>query len=91
MEEIIRNAPPEELRWCTFCRRVYFVGLGTFQDRTIENVYAGKEIVSCDGGNFISLIHALDIASVIVTALMCAPAGSVFNGASKGVNCNEQY
>lgn len=75
----------------TFCRRVYFVGLGTFQDRTIENVYTGKEIVSCGGGNFIFLIYTLDMASVIVAALMCAPAGSVFNSTSKDVNCNEQY
>ncbi len=78
MEEMIRNVSPEELHWCIL-RGGNFVGPGTFQDRTIENLRAGKEVVLCDGRNFVSLIHVSDMAAAIVAALMRAPAGSVFN------------
>ncbi len=78
MEEMIRNVSPEELHWCIL-RGGTFVGPGTFQDRTIENLRAGKEVVSRDGRNFVSLIHVSDMATAIVAALRRAPAGSVFN------------
>lgn len=78
MEEMIRNVSPEKLHWCIL-RGGTFVGPGTFQDRTIENLRAGKEVVPCDGRNFVSLIHVSDMATAIVAAFMRAPAGSVFN------------
>ncbi|MCG3212626.1 MAG: hypothetical protein FOGNACKC_06296 [Anaerolineae bacterium] len=78
MEEMVRNVSPEELQWCIL-RGGTFVGPGTFQDRMIENLRAGKEVVPCDGRNFISLIHVSDMATAIVAALMRAPTGSVFN------------
>jgi nucleoside-diphosphate-sugar epimerase len=78
MEEMIRNVSPHELDWCVL-RGGTFVGVGTFQDRTIETLRTGKEIVPCDGRNFISLIHVSDMATAMVAALMHAPAGSIFN------------
>lgn len=78
MEALIRNVPPEALHWCIL-RGGTFVGPGTFQDRTIEAIRAGREVVPCDGRNFVSLIHVSDMAAAFVAALGRAPAGSVFN------------
>jgi len=78
MEEMIRNIPIHHLHWCIL-RGGSFVGSCTFQDRTIENIRAGREIVPCNGRNFISLIHVADMATATVAALKYAPAGSIFN------------
>ncbi|MBV6403225.1 MAG: hypothetical protein CNIPEHKO_03562 [Anaerolineales bacterium] len=78
MEEMIRNIPTRHLHW-SILRGGSFVGHGTFQDRVIENIRAGKEIIPCDGRNFISLIHVADMATATVAALNHAPAGSIFN------------
>jgi len=78
MEEMIRNIPTHHLHWCIL-RGGSFAGSDTFQDRAIENIRAGKEIIPCDGRNFISLIHVADMATATVAALQYAPAGSVFN------------
>lgn len=78
MEGMIRQIPTQQLHWCIL-RGGTFVGPDTFQDRTIENMRAGKEIIPCDGSNFISLIHVADMAAASVAALNHAPAGSVFN------------
>lgn len=78
MEGMLCNIPAHELNWCIL-RGGSFVGKDTFQERTIENLRAGKEIVPCDGKNFISLIHVNDMATATVAALKYAPAGSTFN------------
>jgi nucleoside-diphosphate-sugar epimerase len=78
MEEMIRNIPPHDLHWCIL-RGGTFGGKGTFQDRDIEALRAGKGIVPCSGKNFISLIHVADMATAVVAALEHAPAASVFN------------
>lgn len=78
MEEMIRNIPAHNLHW-TILRGGAFVGPGTFQESDIENLRAGREVIPCDGTNFISLIHAADMASAVAAALERAPAGSIFN------------
>lgn len=78
MEDMIRNIPTHQLHWCIL-RGGSFVGGDTFQDRAIENIRAGREIIPCDGRNFISLIHVADMATATVAALKHAPAGSIFN------------
>jgi nucleoside-diphosphate-sugar epimerase len=78
MEEMIQNILPHNLHWCIL-RGGAFVGSGTFQDRSIENLRTGKEIVPCNGRNFISPIHVTDMATAIVASLKHAPAGSIFN------------
>jgi nucleoside-diphosphate-sugar epimerase len=78
MEQMIRNTPLAELEWCIL-RGGTFVGKDTFQENTIERLRSGNENVVCDGRNFTSLIHVLDMASAVVAAIENAPAGSVFN------------
>ena len=78
MENLVRAVAPDQLAWCIM-RGGTFVGAGTFQAATIERLQAGREIVPGDGSNFVSLIHAADMASAIVAALDRAPAGSTFN------------
>jgi 2-alkyl-3-oxoalkanoate reductase len=78
MEEMIRNIPPHDLHW-SILRGGSFVGEGTFQDREIENLHAGRAKIPCDGTNFISLIHVADMATALIAALKYAPAGSTFN------------
>lgn len=78
MEEMIRKISSHDLHWCIL-RGGSFVGRGTFQDGMIENLRAGREIIPCDGRNFISLIHVADMAAAVVAALDHAPAGSIFN------------
>ncbi len=78
MEEMILNVPPNDLHWCIL-RGGTFVGRGTSQDVTIENLRTGREALPCNGTNFISLIHVTDMATAVGAALQNAPAGSVFN------------
>jgi nucleoside-diphosphate-sugar epimerase len=78
MEEMIRSVSSQEVHWCIL-RGGSFVGDGTFQDNSIENLRAGKETVPCNGENFISLIHVSDMAAAIVAALKYAPVDSIFN------------
>jgi nucleoside-diphosphate-sugar epimerase len=78
MENMVRETSIEQLQWCIL-RGGTFVGKGTFQDTTIENLLAGREVVAGDGSNFISLVSVADMASAIAVALVRAPAGSIFN------------
>lgn len=78
MEEMVRNIGARNLDWCIL-RGASFVGSDTFQDEMIEKLRAGKEIVPCNGKNFVSLIHVADIATAVVAALNHAPTGSIFN------------
>lgn len=78
MEQMIRNIPPEDLKWCIL-RGGTFVGEGTFQENAIERLRSGEETVPCDGRNFRSLIHVEDMAAAVAAAIETAPAGSIFN------------
>lgn len=78
MEQMIQDIQPEKLEWCIL-RGGTFVGPGTLQEKAIERLRSGKEIVPCDGRNFVSLVHVGDMANAIAAAIENAPAGSVFN------------
>ena len=77
MERMVKAVPPARMA-CCILRGGAFVGPGTFQERTLEDLRAGKALVPCDGHNFLSLIHVADMASAVVAALR-APAASTFN------------
>jgi nucleoside-diphosphate-sugar epimerase len=78
MEGMVRATSPQQLRWCIL-RGGTFVGRDTFQDDTIENLRAGRQIVLGDGRNFIAPIHVADMAQALAAALQHAPAGTIFN------------
>lgn len=78
MEQLVRANPPETLEWCIL-RGGEFVGPGTFQDRTIEDLKDGKITVPGEGNNYISLVHIADMARAMNMALNRASAGSIFN------------
>lgn len=78
MEQMVRDTPLTELEW-SILRGGSFVGKDTFQENLIERLRSGKETVPCDGRNFISLIHVMDIANAFTAALESASAGTIFN------------
>jgi len=78
METMIRGSSARGLDWCIL-RGGAFVGQDTFQDGVVEKLRAGKEIIPCNGENFLSLIHVTDMAAAFVAALKFAPTGSTFN------------
>ncbi len=90
MEGMLRAIPTDRLSWCIL-RGGSFVGPGTFQERAIENLRLGREVIPCHGQNFLSLIHVADIASATVAALQHAPAGSTFNIVDEPLRQHEYY
>jgi nucleoside-diphosphate-sugar epimerase len=78
MEQMVRETPLEKLQWCIL-RGANFVGKDTAQENRVERIRAGRETVACDGRNFISLIHVLDMATAVTAAMEDAPAGSILN------------
>lgn len=78
MEQMVRAAPLDKLQWCIL-RGGSFVGADTHQNKLIERLQRGEEIVPCDGRNFTSLIHVADMASAAAAAIERAPAGTIFN------------
>ncbi|GHO43411.1 NAD-dependent epimerase/dehydratase family protein [Ktedonospora formicarum] len=78
MEEIIHSIHPSQIHWCIL-RAGQFVGPGTDQEKRIEALRAGHQVVPGRGQSYLSLVHVSDMASAITTALDSAPAGSTFN------------
>lgn len=78
MEQMVRDTSPKKLQWCIL-RGANFVGKDTAQEVRLEQIRAGKDVIACDGRNYLSLIHVLDMASGVATAVEHAPAGSIFN------------
>lgn len=66
------------IRWCIL-KGGLFVGPGTGQDRLLERLRAGREVVPGDGRSFVSLVNVEDAAAAYVAALARAASGSVFN------------
>ena len=69
---------PRQMRWAILKGGI-FVGPGTFQQRTIEQIRRGELVIPGDGSHFVSLVHVHDAADAYVAALEKAPAQSVFN------------
>ena len=69
---------PRQMRWAILKGGI-FVGPGTFQQRTIEQIRRGELVVPDDVSHFISPVHVEDFADAFVLALDRAPRQSVFN------------
>ena len=88
MESFVRSTPNQKMEWCIL-RGGMFVGLGTFQDRTIHNLQIGAEILSCDGHNFVSYVHVADMAAAISLALQIQPSMAILNITAEPVRQRE--
>lgn len=66
------------LQWCIL-RGGRFVGKDTYQELTVAALRERRELVPCDGRNFVSLIHVADMASACAAALAHATTGAVLN------------
>jgi 2-alkyl-3-oxoalkanoate reductase len=88
MESLVRSIPNQKMEWCIL-RGGVFVGMDTFQDRTIHNLQTGEEVVPCDGHNFVSYVHAADMASAICLALKIQPSMTILNITAEPVRQNE--
>jgi len=69
---------PSKMRWAILKGGI-FVGPGTFEERTIEQIRRGELVVPGDGSHYVSLVHVEDVANAFVMALERAPTHSVFN------------
>jgi nucleoside-diphosphate-sugar epimerase len=78
MEGMVRGVPPERLRWSVL-RGGIFVGGGRFQVLIGARLLRRQEKVPSDGSNWVSMVHAADMALAAAAAAERAPAGSVFN------------
>jgi len=66
------------IRWCIL-KGGLFVGPGTGQERLLERIRSGEEVIPGDGRNFVSLVNVQDAAAAYVTAVQRTEPGSVFN------------
>jgi 2-alkyl-3-oxoalkanoate reductase len=78
MENSVRLLATGQLRWCIL-RGGSFVGPGTFQENALADLRSGKYLIAGTGQNFVSLIHAADMAAAMMAALTHAPDQSIFN------------
>ena len=69
---------PSKMRWAILKGGI-FVGPGTFEEQTIEQIRRGELVVPGDGSHYVSLVHVDDVANAFVMALERAPTHSVFN------------
>jgi nucleoside-diphosphate-sugar epimerase len=78
MEDLVGSTSLQDLEWCIL-RGGTFVGPGTFQERHMEDLMAGREKVPCDGSNYVSMVHVADMASACAAALLRPVAGKTLN------------
>jgi 2-alkyl-3-oxoalkanoate reductase len=79
---------PRQMRW-SILKGGRFIGPGTFEDRTVEEIRTGKLIVPGNGSNFVPLVHVEDVADAYLAALERAPAQSVFNICAEPIRYGE--
>lgn len=78
MEKMIKALPEEKLQW-NILRGGLFVGKGTFQERKLENIKKGIEVITGDGSNYISFIHVKDMARAILKTIDSNLSGKILN------------
>ena len=78
MEQMVRSISPQKLEW-NILRGGIFVGNGTFQKRTLENIRNGTEIIPGNGNNYISLIHVKDMATAFLKVVNSGIGGNILN------------
>jgi 2-alkyl-3-oxoalkanoate reductase len=79
---------PSPMRW-SILKGGIFVGPGTFEERTIQQIRGGELVVPGDGSHYVSLVHVDDVANAYVMALERAPKQSVFNICAEPVRYGE--
>jgi len=79
---------PSQMRW-GILKGGIFVGPGTFQERTVEQIRHGELVVPGEGLHFISPVHVDDVAEAYVLALQKAPRQSVFNICAEPIRYGE--
>lgn len=79
---------PRQMRW-SILKGGLFVGPGTSQDRTVEQIRRGELVVPGEGSHFVSFVHVEDAADAYVMALERAPRQSVFNLCAEPIRYGE--
>jgi len=69
---------PRQMRW-SILKGGWFVGPGTFEEGTVEQIRRGELVVPGDGSHFVPFVHVDDVADAYIAALERAPGQSVFN------------
>lgn len=79
---------PRPMRW-SILKGGLFVGPGTSQEQTLEQISLGHLTVPGDGSSFVSLVQVDDAADAYVAALERAPSQSVFNICAEPIRYGE--
>ena len=88
MEAMVRAVSMVDIPWCIL-RGGSFVGPGTAQGELVERMRTRKLVVPCDGSNYVSFVHVVDMAHAFVLALTNAMPGATFNIVSEPVRYGE--
>jgi nucleoside-diphosphate-sugar epimerase len=78
MERMVRAVPSDRLQW-SILRGGLFVGQTTGQEMLLERLRAGQVEIPGRGQNFLSPVHAADMAEAIALTLAHAPGGSIYH------------
>lgn len=84
MEDYIKNIPEEKMSWFIL-RGGIFVGKNTFQEKTIEDLKNGVNIITGNGKNYVSFINVADMADAILKAIESETANTILNITDKPV------
>ena len=76
MEEFVRQSGME---WCILRGALFYEAGAGLEDEWRQAARRGELILPGDGSDRISLIHTVDMARAVVTAVESAPAGSIYN------------
>ncbi len=84
MEELVKNIPENRMDWFIL-RGGIFVGKGTFQEKTLQDLKDGLNIVTGNGENFVSFIHVADMAEAILRSVENETGNIILNIVDKPV------
>lgn len=84
MEELVKNIPENKMDWFIL-RGGIFVGKGTFQEKTLQDLKDGLNIVTGNGENFVSFIHVADMAEAILKAVENETGNIILNIVDKPI------
>ena len=84
MEELVKNIPENKMDWFIL-RAGIFVGRGTFQEKTIQDLKDGLNIVTGNGENYVSFIHVADMAEAILRSIENETGNIILNIVDKPV------
>ena len=84
MEELVKNIPENKMDWFIL-RGGIFVGRGTFQEKTIQDLKDGLNIVTGNGENYVSFIHVADMAEAILRSIENETGNIILNIVDKPI------